>query len=270
MPKLETDSTVIMFPAFETDVASRGNYAPVKFNALKHGILSRLAVLPHEDADEFADLLAAVIEEHQPAGATERHLVEELAAVMWRKRRVLQAEGATINRGLRAMVSSGMNSPIPAAVPFERGLSSKGSDLLDLMSATPEEVAEQQRNAALDLQATERAAAILRKGSASAYGKALRALLPGSREWWEEHVDNESHIADAAGLARFINETLYPICISIEKEARHHHAIKAQALGEGLQAYKLESLGRYETHLDRKFERTLAMLLKMKELRSGR
>lgn len=56
----------------------------------------------------------------------------------------------------------------------------------------------------------------------------------------------------------------------MEKEARHHEAIKAQMLGEGLQAFKLEKLNRYETHLDRKFERTLAMLLKLKELNSGR
>jgi len=56
----------------------------------------------------------------------------------------------------------------------------------------------------------------------------------------------------------------------MEKKARHHEAIKAQALGEGLQVDRLEKLNRYETHLDRKFERTLAMLVKLKELRSGR
>ena len=49
----------------------------------------------------------------------------------------------------------------------------------------------------------------------------------------------------------------------------HQPAIKSQALGEGLQAYRLEKLNRYETHLDRKFERTLAMLLKLKSLRGG-
>jgi hypothetical protein len=53
-------------------------------------------------------------------------------------------------------------------------------------------------------------------------------------------------------------------------EARCIPAIKAQTLGESLQAHRLEKLNRYETHLDRKFERTLAMILKMKELRSGK
>jgi len=53
------------------------------------------------------------------------------------------------------------------------------------------------------------------------------------------------------------------------QEARFTPAIRAQTLGEGLQVNRLEKLNRYETHLDRKFERTLAMLLKLKDLRSA-
>ena len=94
----------------------------MRFNALKHGILSRYTVLPHEDADEYEALLAALVEEHQPAGATEVHLVEELAGIIWRKRRVLQAEGATINRSLRGPCAT-PRRVIPAAAPFELGLS---------------------------------------------------------------------------------------------------------------------------------------------------
>jgi hypothetical protein len=33
--------------------------------------------------------------------------------------------------------------------------------------------------------------------------------------------------------------------------------------------HKLERLGRHEVHLDRKLERTLAMLLRFKDLRQG-
>lgn len=58
---------------------------------MKHGILSKLAVLAHEDAGEFSELMEALIEEHQPAGVTEMVLVEELASAIWRKRRVLLA-----------------------------------------------------------------------------------------------------------------------------------------------------------------------------------
>ena len=50
---------------------------------------------------------------------------------------------------------------------------------------------------------------------------------------------------------------------------RHHVAIKAQTLGKGLQVHRLGKLARYETHLDRKFERNLAMLVKLREMRGG-
>lgn len=66
-----------------------------------------------------------------------------------------------------------------------------------------------------------------------------------------------------------VGETLEPICIRMEKEARHQPALKVQTLGEGLQARQMEKLNRYEMHLDRKVERTLAILVKLKELRTG-
>jgi hypothetical protein len=241
-------------------------YEAVRYNALTHGILSRLAVLPHEDRQEFATLLEALVAEHRPTGATEMHLVEELGAIIWRKRRVLLAEGATINRGLRQVVRSS-DSPVPAAVPFEIGMSQKETDLSDLLSLTPDDVAETQQLTAADLQATEKALAILRCGDKDAYKKALKALATDSFDWWQEELEKGEYSADAAGLAEFISDQLYPLCLRLEKEARHHEAIKAQTIGEGLQAHRLQNLNRYETHLDRKFERTLAMLVKLKEMR---
>ena len=93
-------------------------------------------------------------------------------------------------------------------------------------------------------------------------------MIEESRDWWDCSVDEEEYSATAEGLEEFIRESLEPICYRMEKEARYQPAIKAQTLGEGIQAHRLENLNRYETHLDRKFERTLAMLLKLKELRN--
>ena len=249
-------------------VATMGNYEPVRFNAMKHGILSRLAVLAHEDHAEFDDLLAALIDEHRPGGMTERHLIEELATIIWRKRRVLLAEGAKINEGLKNAASSS-KSVMASAAPFQRGMADEQSDVREFMDATPEEIAESQQSAALDLAATQKAAAILRKGGANAYTKARRVLIQESRNWWDEYVDEEEYPATAEGLAQFIRETLEPACYRMVKEAKYTPAIKAQTLGEGLRAHLLEKLNRYETHLDRKFERTLAMLLKLKDLRGS-
>ena len=267
MQTLEHDSTTVACVEPDSD-APTANYEAVRFNAMKHGILSRLVVLAHEDQAEFSDLLAALLDEHQPAGMTERHLIEELATIIWRKRRVLLAEGAKINEGLKSTLSS-PKSVIPAAAPFQRGLSGENTDLRDLFDSTPDENAESLNIAELDLAAGQKAAAILRKGGANAYEKARRALTPESRDWWDDRVAEEEHPATAEGLAEFIRYSLEPLCYRMIQEARFTPAIKAQTVGEGLRAHMLEKLNRYETHLDRKFERTLAMLLKLKSLRGG-
>ncbi len=262
------DSSVIRIMATDTDT-SNANYEAVSYNAVTHGILSRLAVLPHENGGEFADLLAALIEEHQPTAMTEQSLVEELAAIIWRKRRVLMAEGAAVNRGLKSVTTDAW-SVIPAAAPFQHGLSGTDTDLSELVTATPEENADNLQCATETLKTAQRAGAILRKGGANAYEKARRALQKDLREWFDESVEDGSLKADAEGLAGFISESLLPFCYRQALETRYQPAIRAQVLGEGLQVHRLETLNRYETHLDRKFERTLSMLLKLKELRGAR
>ncbi len=52
-----------------------------------------------------------------------------------------------------------------------------------------------------------------------------------------------------------------------QKELANRPLIREQAFGEALNPDKLERLGRYEVHLDRKLERMLTMLLRLKELR---
>jgi hypothetical protein len=71
-----------------------------RFNALRHGVLSRYIVLPWEDAEEYRALVSALAAEHAPHGPTEEHLVEGIAGILWRKRRLRLAEAAAHRRGL--------------------------------------------------------------------------------------------------------------------------------------------------------------------------
>lgn len=240
-------------------------YDAVRFNAVKHGILSRHTVLPHEDREEYRALHAALVAEHQPAGPTEAHLVEELAGLMWRQRRVLQAEGTRINDSLRGTVRRA-DEVVAAAVPFASELSGRYADLPALLSLSPDEVAAYQRQAREDLDAARAAAAILDRGGAEAYDQAQATLPPEARDGWQEEVEAEEYPPSADGLAEFIHGDLMPLCRQEDALARHHAAIRAQALGEGLPVLRLEKLTRYETHLDRKFQRTLGMLVKLREL----
>jgi len=77
-----------------------GNYELARFNALRHGVLSQHTVLPWEDGEEYLTLLEALVAEHKPQGPTEEHLVEELAGVIWRKRRLRLGERAAHHRAL--------------------------------------------------------------------------------------------------------------------------------------------------------------------------
>lgn len=273
-------SEVIPFPspALASDAPAPTNgYTNVRFNALKHGVLSKHTVLAHEDAEEFNALLSALHEEHRPSSPTEIHLIEELAGVMWRKRRVLQAEGASINRGLLAVAKvrygHGLtpDGPARAAVPFEPSMAESRLNVpVELAEAMRENSSQKRKRVAEaedDMVATRRALEILRHGGSRAYARALRALTPGSVDWWTDKLEDSDVSATAKDLEAFVAGELTQFCRSQLVEASSLDAIKAQTLGEGLQAHRLEKLNRYETHLDRKFERTLAMLLKLKELR---
>ncbi len=281
MPTQAIDtSEIIPFPATPPQDQTRPTgYANVRFNAIKHGVLSRHTVLAHEDGTEFGELLAALVAEHQPNGPTEAHLVEELAGSIWRKRRVLQAEGASINRGLLSIAKTrhdrptDPDGPARAAVPFEPQMAGTSlnhpSELAEVVRATAAETRKRIDEAEADLASTIRAAEILRRGGVRAYDRAIRAFTEGYSQWWADSLDDEGVEATAESLAKFINDDMLPYSRQAVIEAQNRDAIKAQTLGEGLQAHRLEKLNRYETHLDRKFERTLAMLLKLKELRRG-
>src|SRR4051794_4049322 len=86
--------------------AATGGTEMTRFNALRHAVLSRYTVLPWEDADEDRSLVAALVAEHAPQGPTEEHLVEELAGILWRKRRLRLAEAAAHRRGLHGTLGS--------------------------------------------------------------------------------------------------------------------------------------------------------------------
>jgi hypothetical protein len=85
-------------------------------NALKHGLRAqKYVVLPEEDAAEFAELEAAMIEELAPVGALQTVLARRVAVAAWRLARADRIEtelfaerswGANANSGL-AMIRDG-------------------------------------------------------------------------------------------------------------------------------------------------------------------
>jgi hypothetical protein len=62
-------------------------------------VLPRYTVLPW-GRGRIPRLVAALLAEQTRQGPTEEHLVEELAGILWRKRRLRLAEAAAHRRGL--------------------------------------------------------------------------------------------------------------------------------------------------------------------------
>jgi len=66
--------------------------ALASMNALKHGLTAKKLLIPGESAEEFEALLAELYQEHHPQTASERQLVDFIAALQWRLRRAASFE----------------------------------------------------------------------------------------------------------------------------------------------------------------------------------
>ena len=251
-----------------------GNYEVARFNALRHGVLSQHTVLPWEDKDEYRALIEALVAEHSPQGPTEEHLVEELAGVIWRKRRLRLGESAAHHRALKQSTDPYRETAKAALIHLAGDV--EGQAVSDAIIATEEQTAEDRADLKSDQAMTEEALRLLESKSPTAYSRALAALREDTREWWEKQLtwepddydeDQTPYCADAASLKRFLESEILPWYEKRQLELDHRPQIRAQAFGEAVDPNRLVRLARYEVHLDRKLERTVAMLLKLQELR---
>ena len=247
-----------------------------RFNAPRHGGLSRYTVLPWEDAGEYHALVAALVAEHGPQGPTEEHLVEEIAGILWRKRRLRQAEAAAHRRGLEGRLEPYRKTVKAALVHLD--VTAQSERVVDAIRATAEDTAQDIAELAADEAMTRRALELLGTRRNDAYEAALAALREDTQAWWAQALVSDPDeldegktraTADIEGLRRFLEGDVLPWFETRKKELANRPLIREQAFGEALDPDKLERLGRYEVHLDRKLERMLAMLLRLKDLRQG-
>jgi hypothetical protein len=247
-----------------------------RFNSLRHGVLSRYTVLPWEDAEEYGALVASLVAEHQPHGPTEEHLVEELAGVLWRKRRLRLAEAAAHRRSLESTFSSYRDTARAALAHLTKA--DKSVDVSEAVHITPADTEDELRDLDEDEAMTRRALDILDSRRTDAYESALAELREDTQGWWADTLtlkpdeldeDEEPAAADAEGLRRFLAGKVLPWFEERREEIGRRPLLREQAFGESLDPDKLERLGRYEVHLDRKLERMLSMLFRLKDLRRG-
>lgn len=68
-------------------------------NSLKHGLASGELVIPGEDPAAFEELLANLLEDHQPANATEELLVRQMAQCFWLSQRAIRLQTECFTAG---------------------------------------------------------------------------------------------------------------------------------------------------------------------------
>lgn len=258
------------------------------FTAAGFGILSRYTVMPWEDEREYQTLYQALIAAHDPVGPTEVHLVEELAGVMWRKQRHRQAEAALYRKEMEGLSSGNdyqqkkiIRSALVGKAPsyIAQQVGAGGTALTVAIGGQGAELVAQEQ-AAKTIQRAHRVVEQINNGAK--YREALALLPENLRDEYETEYLNETltyteggedidftYEEKPADLAHYLTHEAIPRLEETALLQTYADDIAEQVKGEAVHAGKLEALGKYELALDRKLERTLAVLLKMQEIRKG-
>jgi hypothetical protein len=148
----------------------------------------------------------------------------------------------------------------------------------DAVRATANDTDDEIRDMQEDEGITNRALKLLESRRNDAYEAALAVLREDTQDWWASELsrnprdleeDEVPATANAEGLRHFLEDKVMTWFEDRKTELANRPLIREQAFGEALNPDRLERLGRYEVHLDRKLERMLTMLLRLKELREG-
>lgn len=251
-------------------VSGSGNYDLSRLNAVRHAVLSKHTVLPWESREAYKQLLSTLCEEHHPEGETEYYLIEQLADIMWRKKRLRLAEIALIYETQKHITDGPAGSalnlviehrPVAVAAFGELDERERFRYLAELTAY------EDQIQSAIQVLTSSRGRKTFEVGFAE---------LPNhAREWWGNRVDpmaplqllDSVNAPTVENLLVFLKTVVLPWCERCREAIEERSMVNARTMERTFNSHELEKLDRYEVALDRRFERTLAMLLKMQELR---
>jgi hypothetical protein len=242
------------------------------------------ALLPWESLAEFRALHAAFHAEHQPRGATEDSLVDQLAWIEWRRRRLMLGERAAHMAALQERIADDYRTKqtLSRALIGHEGRAEK-DELAETLCHAPERDQSDVEDAAEDERLTRKGIAILESGGS--YEKALAAIRSDTRDWWDdilsddmqtypdgEPVEGESYVPsrpDEASLLRFLKTDVLPMIEKTRSQAERRPAIRLQAHGESLDPFRADRIFALEERLTRQFGKMLAMLIRLRDVRSA-
>jgi hypothetical protein len=257
-------------------------------NATKHGVFSTVIVLKGESRAEYEAVLAGLRETLQPEGTLEELLVEKLATLVWRQRRLLMAEGAEIQKNMEFVETDRQDREREEAERIARSLEPFNNHGLiqkiqypDVLERCLELLAELRKRFEGDGFNLEYDKAILEKIYGDHEENRLRDDLYDSYETWMDtsQTSEEERVREGyASPEQCRKNMLQEIDEEIRRLKRYGKAhasvetVRAQleTLRHSIpDAPGLDRLLRYEASLERAFDRTLTQLERLQRMRRG-
>jgi hypothetical protein len=234
--------------------------SPTALNAVKHGILSSQLLLPSESATDYATLLSDLLSEYEPKTITEETLVQDIANTIWRKRRLLSAERASISTGLNDSISIPLtliNDSSPIHLNVENTASIRHLLAFDTptLSQYKKSLAEAFRGLSGDFS----------ESDISSLFEFLENNLPYPiHKRLEELAELEELTKD--NLISTVSNLLHTELQSIE----YIETIRQQAYGAACCHINFDVVARYDSALDRKLLRLLDALMTVQTKRKAK
>lgn len=210
--------------------------------------------------------------------------MDQLVWLDWRRQRLVIGERSAH----MAALQDRLGTEFKTAETIRRAMIESGGkgdkdELAPALSSSSEADAAAIVDTDADEAMTRRAIAILETGDPAAYPEALAALRADTVNWWENVVADDEHThpdgkqqegdsyrpyaRNAAQLLRFLTDETMENHRSTRGELLRRPAIRLEAQGESVDPFRMNLLLTLDERLARLFEKTLAMLLKLQELR---
>lgn len=244
--------------------------ATVAQNAIRHGILSTRLFLEGEDPAEFLTLQDDLRQSLQPVGVLEKALVEKIAIALWRQKRLVAAETASLelNRTMRRQENRLAVGDVIGAGYLEMEIS-----LAEIIPMSPEELERLAwcRDAIAEFDALDET--ILQNSDLVTLAQHAPCLFAQL----ESEAEDELLTQDAflAGLDQGLMGWTYELVEWCAKElATLERRSLVQLIANWVKAEKSAPIGnellhRYQVTLDGELYRAMAALRKQQEWRIG-
>ena len=261
--------------------ASNNNYQASKYNATKFGIFAKHTVMHWENKNDYDNLLKDLIKEYQPNNVTERHLIVELTNTMWSKIRLKYAEKASLQEKLSENIDINIledSNDLAQDVLLVNSYKVKGFDIKKTVFSKENETLDELKIAKKSLECCLAAENILEE--TDVYEDGVATLPSDDRDdWGNKHTPQGSKYGNYNDRCNY-EDTTESLLYWIGKVKDHYEKliyelenrdkVKEQVLGSTfLPTHTMDKYIRYENHLDKKFEKTLGMFFKLREIRTN-